>query len=79
MDEVPKQLGQRNVPVLMRVVLFWCCYMAVLFFASTVKAKVPPQWGQLVLGACEQCRSASAHLGILAARRPHFSRHWHEH
>ena len=34
----------------MRVVLFWCCYMAILFFASTVKAKVPPQWGQLVWG-----------------------------
>ena len=34
----------------MRVVLFWCCYMAVLLLAWIAKAKVPPQWGQLVWG-----------------------------
>jgi membrane protease YdiL (CAAX protease family) len=50
MNKVEQGSKQRHVHAFAQVVLFWCCYMAVLVLASIVKAKVPPQWGQLVWG-----------------------------
>lgn len=39
-----------NLPVFIRVAMFWCCYMVVLFLASIIKARVPLQWGPLLWG-----------------------------
>jgi membrane protease YdiL (CAAX protease family) len=50
MNENGEGSEQRKLRVFMRVVLFWCCYMAVLVFAWMVKGKVPPKCGQLVWG-----------------------------
>lgn len=50
MNENREESKQRKLRVLVRVVLFWSCYMGVLVFAWTVKGKVPPKWGQLVWG-----------------------------
>jgi hypothetical protein len=76
MNEFAKRLKQGNLPVFMRVVLFWCCYMAVLLLAWIAKAKVPPQWGQLVGGLraapfcfCSlwySCAGKAAHFATLA-------------
>jgi hypothetical protein len=49
-NEVTNGFRQPKLPIFVHVVLFWCCYLAVLVLASIVKAKVPPQWAQLVWG-----------------------------
>jgi uncharacterized protein len=50
MNQNTKVSRQQRWRVLMRVALFWCCYMAVLVLAWMIKGKVPPNWGQLVWG-----------------------------
>jgi uncharacterized protein len=50
MDENTKGSKQPKLRVFIRVVLFWCCYMAVLVLVWMVKGKVPPNWGQLAWG-----------------------------
>ena len=54
-----------KLPVFMRVVLFWCCYLVVLFLASIIKARVPPQWGQLVWGLTSSAALLSLTLVFL--------------
>lgn len=39
-----------RTPLLARVIAFWCGYIAILWLASLVKARLPQEWGALVWG-----------------------------
>ena len=50
LNESTKGFKQSKLPVFLRVMLFWGCYMAILILEWKVKTKIPPQWGQLFWG-----------------------------
>jgi uncharacterized protein len=50
MNDVMDGRGAGRLRTLGRVVVFWGGYLAILLGMAMVKAKAPPQWGQLVWG-----------------------------
>jgi membrane protease YdiL (CAAX protease family) len=67
MTEVAARSRRRRSLLFGRVVVFWCCYIAILVLAARVKAMVPQRWGQLVWGIASA--AAILPLTLLFLRR----------